>query len=157
VLIFNQQGHREAIALLEMLYHAIRHLKVVDFDHVLFCPTVPRDAGRKGFFTYLHSSCLIAKKVPDHISLATDLEEVANLSLQKAFAERWSEMDSKYPPSSTIVRVLPSVEDAFDYVRGLSDVKKDNGVQATRVHAFVTGSVHLVGRALSALEGVDAL
>lgn len=84
----------------------------------------------------------------DHVSLATDSEEVASLSLQNAFAAKWKELDSL---PTTTVKVLPSVEDAFEYVRGLSD---EDG---SEVHAFVTGSVHLVGRALGALEGLDAL
>lgn len=46
------------------------------------------------------------------------------------------------------------MEDAFEYVRKLGDTK---GAGGTEVHAFVTGSVHLAGRALGALEVADAL
>lgn len=87
----------------------------------------------------------------DHISLVTDSAEVESLSLQQAFAERWQELDSF---SSTTIKVLPSVEDAFEYVRGLGET---GAADSAEVHAFVTGSVHLVGRALGALEVADAL
>jgi folylpolyglutamate synthase len=83
----------------------------------------------------------------DHVSLSTNSADVKSLSLQKEFAEKWQELDST---SATTVKVLPSVEDAFEYVQGLGD-------RESKVHAFVTGSVHLVGRALGALEGADAL
>ena len=53
--------------------------------------------------------------------------------------------------SSTMIKVLPSIEDAVEYVRSLE--KQDDD----KVHAFITGSVHLVGRALGILEGVEAL
>jgi folylpolyglutamate synthase len=74
--------------------------------------------------------------------------------MQKTFAEKWKELD---PSSATVVNVLPSVEDAFEYVRNLSDGGPGEGMDGKKVHAFITGSVHLVGRALGALEGVDAL
>jgi folylpolyglutamate synthase len=74
--------------------------------------------------------------------------------MQKTFAGKWNELD---PSSSTAISVLPSVEDAFEYVRYLSGGKSNDGKHGKKVHAFITGSVHLVGRALGALEGVDAL
>jgi len=73
--------------------------------------------------------------------------------MQKAFAEKWKELD----PSSTTINVLHSVEDALEYVRNLSAGDSGEGKDGKKVHAFITGSVHLVGRALGALEGVDAL
>jgi folylpolyglutamate synthase len=49
VLIFNQQGHREAVELLEGLFKAIKTQESLDFDHVIFCPTVPVDKlGNRG-------------------------------------------------------------------------------------------------------------
>jgi folylpolyglutamate synthase len=70
--------------------------------------------------------------------------------MQKKFAKRWRELDLSAPNNT---RVLCSVEAAVEYVRSLEVEQQDgNGV-----HAFVTGSVHLVGRALGILEGVDAL
>jgi folylpolyglutamate synthase len=70
--------------------------------------------------------------------------------MQKNFAKRWRELDTV---SSTNIKVLPSVEGAIKYARGLETKQQDG----SKVHAFITGSVHLVGRALSILEGVDAL
>lgn len=80
------------------------------------------------------------------MNLSTDAIAVAGLTMQKSFAEKWSELDA----AGAKVSVLLSVEDAFDYARQLS---ADSG----EVHVFVTGSVHLVGRALGILEDVDAL
>jgi folylpolyglutamate synthase len=49
VLIFNQQGHREAMQLLEGLFNAIKVQGFVPFNHVIFCPTVPSDKlGNRG-------------------------------------------------------------------------------------------------------------
>lgn len=77
--------------------------------------------------------------------------------MQKSFAEKWHALD----PGPTNVQVLPTIDDAFHYVRSLdSDIvsEKDGDKNCKKeVHAFVTGSLHLVGRALSVLEGVDAL
>lgn len=67
--------------------------------------------------------------------------------MQKAFAEKWRSLDSS---PDTDVKVLPSIEDAFEYVRSLS-------TDDAHAQALITGSVHLVGRALGSLESVDAL
>lgn len=87
----------------------------------------------------------------------TDPDSIATLETQKAFVERWKELD---PSSSAQVKALPSVEDAIAYARNLSRGPGEfNDGEATgkQVHVFITGSIHLVGRALAILEGVDAL
>ena len=68
--------------------------------------------------------------------------------MQNAFAKKWREMDSS---PETEIEVLPSVEDALEYARKLGSGDQE------KVHIFITGSVHLVGRALGSLEGVDAV
>lgn len=81
--------------------------------------------------------------------------------MQKDFAARWQELDSTSThPHAAKVQVLTSVEEALEFVKLLSkegaivDGKEEN----VKVHALVTGSVHLVGRTLGILEGgVDAL
>jgi len=70
---------------------------------------------------------------------------MAGLETQRNFARRWRELDT----SASTIEVLPSVEDAVGYVRNIE--RKDG------IHAFITGSVHLVGRALGILEGTDAV
>jgi len=67
--------------------------------------------------------------------------------MQKTFAEKWRSLDSS---SMSEIHVLPSVEDAFDQVRDLSQEKG-------KVHVLITGSVHLIGRALGILESAEAL
>jgi folylpolyglutamate synthase len=87
----------------------------------------------------------------DSINLSTDSAILTALDMQKNFAKKWRELD---PSSSTSIKVLPSVEDAVEYIRSL-DVKDQQG--GSKVHTFITGSVHLVGRALGILEGIEAL
>lgn len=67
--------------------------------------------------------------------------------MQKAFAEKWRSLDSN---PDTEVKALPSVEDAFEYVRSLA-------TDDAHAQTLITGSVHLVGRALGSLESTDAL
>lgn len=48
VLIFNQQGHRESMEHLEGLFAAVQ-TKQVEFDYIIFCPSVPpASSTRKG-------------------------------------------------------------------------------------------------------------
>ena len=82
----------------------------------------------------------------DSIIHPIDSAAMVGLETQKNFARRWGELDTS---ASTTIKVLPSVEDAVEYVKNLED--------QDQVHAFITGSVHLVGRALGILEGVEAL
>ncbi|CZT06446.1 probable folylpolyglutamate synthase [Rhynchosporium agropyri] len=137
VLIFNQQGHRESVELLEGLHNAIKSQGSIKFDHVIFCPTVPSSEASK----------------KDHVNLSTESSALAGLTMQKVFAEKWRALD---PSSHTTIHVLPSVEDGFDVVQGLSKQDRDS-MGKEKVHALITGSVHLIGRALGILEDVDAL
>ena len=82
-----------------------------------------------------------------------DTSAITSLTMQKSFAEKWLELDAFSGTTITTTKVLPSVPDALGYVRELEQKSEDG----EEVHALVTGSVHLVGRALSVLEGVDAL
>lgn len=145
ILIFNQQGHREAMELLEGLSLAIKAQKSMAFDHVIFCPTVPSKTSNIRGMDPRPLPDLNADGFSDSINLSTDSYAVAGLKLQRDFAKRYKELDE-----TPIVKVLPSVEDALVYVRSLNN-------ETTKVHAFITGSVHLIGRALGILEGVDAL
>lgn len=86
-----------------------------------------------------------------------DPTSIKTLQAQKALAGKWQELD---PSSSAQIKVLPSVEDAIAYVRNLnpgSEAVDNKEATKKRVHVLVTGSIHLVGRVLGILEGVDAL
>lgn len=87
------------------------------------------------------------------MNLSTDVAAVAGLTMQKTFADKWRSLD---PSSHTRIEVMHSVEDAFEHVRQLGNQSKAEGGTKV-VHAFVTGSVHLIGRALGILEGPEAL
>lgn len=93
----------------------------------------------------------------DFVNRAYDSVAIAGLTMQKSFAEKWRALD---PQASASIKVLSCIEDAFEYVRmELNDggERTDGKDGRKEVHALITGSVHLVGRALGVLEGVDAL
>lgn len=68
------------------------------------------------------------------------------MTVQRRLAERWSELD----PDATVM-VMFTIEEALSHAMYLG---RDTGES---VLAYVTGSLHLVGGALSILEGADAL
>lgn len=66
--------------------------------------------------------------------------------MQKQFAAKWKSLDPRVS-----VAVVSSIEEALDYAKNLA---KGDGKEA---QALITGSLHLVGGALSVLEGATAL
>lgn len=91
---------------------------------------------------------LSTDKLTDFVNHTYDPEAIAGLTVQKLFAEKWTALDP-----SAIVKVTPSIEEALDTVKALAATKGEG----ENVQAFITGSLHLIGGALGALEGVDAL
>jgi folylpolyglutamate synthase len=85
------------------------------------------------------------------VNRAYDTQAIADLTMQKSFATKWRELE---PAETTLITVLASVEEAFEHVK---QIRRVDGGDQTHVDALVTGSVHLVGRALGVLEGVDAV
>ncbi|KAM0260812.1 hypothetical protein ACHAQJ_002579 [Trichoderma viride] len=136
VMIFNQQGRIEAIDFLQPICNALKRSNEDDkpsFDHVVFCTNV----------TYAQTGY---KR--DFVNNTIDPSEVDKLTVQRGFAEKWSSID----PKAKVV-VLPTIEDALNYARGVAE-----GVpEGEPVQAYVTGSLHLVGGALGILEETDAL
>ncbi|KAH9892126.1 tetrahydrofolylpolyglutamate synthase [Xylariomycetidae sp. FL2044] len=156
-LVFNQQGRDEAVHFLAGLQAAAlgsgdHHYggRTSAFDHVVFCTNVTYAAtGYKR----------------DFVNHQYDPDAVKALTAQRAFAKRWAELD----PGATVV-VLPTIEDALNYVRELERKMPDDGAvtgdgngdgngegDRDMVLALVTGSLHLVGGALGILEDTDAL
>ncbi|KAI8290433.1 MICOS complex subunit MIC60 [Colletotrichum sp. SAR11_57] len=126
------QGRTEAIDFLDGLYEAVKR-DGRGFDGVVFCTNVTyKETGYKR----------------DFVNHQYDNKAIEAMTVQKQFAERWRELDPQAD-----VRVIPTIEEALDYVRGLAE---SNG-EGESVQAFVTGSLHLVGGALQILEGADAL
>ncbi|KAI8208743.1 MICOS complex subunit MIC60 [Colletotrichum sp. SAR 10_65] len=126
------QGRTEAIDFLDGLYEAVKR-DGKGFDGVVFCTNVTyKETGYKR----------------DFVNHQYDNKAIEAMTVQKQFAERWRELDPQAD-----VRVIPTIEEALDYVRGLAE---SNG-EGESVQAFVTGSLHLVGGALQILEGADAL
>jgi len=84
----------------------------------------------------------------DFVNHQHDPEAISKLTAQRSFAEKWASLD----PSAK-VSVAASIEEAIERVRHLTlDVKDGETMQV-----FITGSLHLVGGALTIIEGVDAL
>lgn len=138
-MIFNQQGRIEAIDFLQPISTTLKSINKDQerdrpaFDHVVFCTNV----------TYSQTGY---KR--DFVNNTIDPAEIDKLTVQKAFAEKWAAID----PKSKVV-VLPTIEDALNYARGVAGGLPEGEV----VQAYVTGSLHLVGGALGILEETDAL
>ncbi|KAL7956155.1 Mur ligase [Trichoderma compactum] len=137
VMIFNQQGRIEAVDFLQPISTTLNSInKDQDrpaFDHVIFCTNV----------TYSQTGY---KR--DFVNNTIDPAEIAKLTVQHGFADKWAAID----PKSKVV-VLPTIEDALNYARGVAGALPEGEV----VQVYVTGSLHLVGGALGILEETDAL
>jgi folylpolyglutamate synthase len=81
----------------------------------------------------------------DMVNRNHDESAIKTMSVQKDFAEVWTKLDS-----TAEVAVIPSIEDALEYVQELQD-------PSGMVQIFVTGSAHLVGGVLALLEGHDGV
>jgi folylpolyglutamate synthase/dihydropteroate synthase len=133
-MIFNQQGRTEALSFLPSIRDATRRTRspgLPSFDHAMFCTNVTRTTT--GY-------------APDFVNNQYDPREIESMATQHRFAERWSELD----PGSKVL-VLPTIEEAVSFARQLG-----SGHDET-VQVLITGSLHLVGGALSVIEGTDAL
>lgn len=87
---------------------------------------------------------------PDFVNLRYDADEIEKLTVQRAFADKWRQLDA-----SADVRVVPTIEESLAQVRELGTA--GGHTEKKSVMAFVTGSLHLVGGALGVLEDSDAL
>ncbi|KAK2044532.1 folylpolyglutamate synthetase [Colletotrichum somersetense] len=132
-LVFNQQGRTEAIDFLDGVYEGVRREDGSAFETVVFCTNVTY--ARTGY-----------KR--DFVNHQYDAQAIEAMTVQRQFAERWSRLDPRAD-----VRVIPTIEEALDHVRGMAAAE----AEGESVQAFVTGSLHLVGGALGILEGADAL
>ncbi|KAL2756609.1 hypothetical protein ACRALDRAFT_2026654 [Sodiomyces alcalophilus JCM 7366] len=132
VLVFNQQGRTEAVDFLDGMYQAAKREDGSSFDHVVFCTNVTYTTGYK----------------KDFVNNQYDHKAIEAMSVQRIFADKWRTLDP-----SAVITLIPTIQEALDHVRSLGkNVREGQSVQA-----FVTGSLHLVGGALSVLEGADAL
>ncbi|KAJ5109955.1 Folylpolyglutamate synthetase [Penicillium argentinense] len=126
VLIFNQQSTRDAEALLRTVHSEIYNNCNLNFQYALFCTNV----------TYKGN----AYKV-DFVNRNVDPKELESLSLQRRMAELWHQFDPR-----TETKELVSIEEAIEYAN-------DIVCEVDKTMILVTGSFHLVGGALSVLEG----
>ena len=124
----------------------------VRFEHVIFCTNMTRKSGyKKGSsgsqghrFENVRASPTNMYAL-DMVNRNHDETAIKTMSVQKAFAEAWIRLDSMAK-----VTVLPSIEDALEYVEKL---QHPSGM----VQIFVTGSIHLIGGMLALLEGHDTV
>lgn len=122
------------------------------FEHVIFCTNKTKKTGYKKGASISHSSCfellwnyLLKRCALDMINRNHDETAIQTMSVQKSFREAWTKLDS-----TAEVIVLPSIEDALEYVQKIQDPRG-------MVQVFVTGSTHLIGGMLALLEGNDAI
>ena len=156
MLVFNQQSDRDAT---DMLRHVHQNLvsNGVRVKLAVFCTNVTyKDASTKPGTEnaapfpfcprtlYLGHMCVIGALTCAPTELANsnvDPDVVTKLTLQNTLAEAWRALE---PGVEAIV--APSIEEA---VESLEKMEGD-------LQVFVTGSFHLVGGALSVLEGEDS-
>ncbi|OAL05841.1 FolC bifunctional protein [Phaeosphaeriaceae sp. SRC1lsM3a] len=134
ILIFNQQT-RDANALAEALYAALQNGitsgSTSPFTHVIFTTNQTFSQGYK----------------PDLVSINTNQQDVDSLAVQKALAQKWSQIDS-----SAKVHVLRTIEEGIEAARSVAREWASSQSADAEVMALVTGSLHLVGGALEVLE-----
>ncbi|KAI1822595.1 tetrahydrofolylpolyglutamate synthase [Xylaria intraflava] len=135
-LIFNQQGREEAVDFLDGMISTLKtHGRGPNdaFEHVVFCTNVTHtETGYKR----------------DFVNYQYDPESIKALTAQHRFAEKWAALD----PGAKVA-VVPTIEEAINYMRNLG--ASVSGGQTIQV--LITGSLHLVGGALSILEDAEVL
>lgn len=95
----------------------------------------------------------ILKNQLDFVNHQYDPEAIKKLTVQRAFAERWAQLDPKAE-----ISVHASIEETINQARGLLHNTTDKSLRDDEaIQVFITGSLHLVGGALGILEGADAL
>ncbi|KAF2755139.1 putative tetrahydrofolylpolyglutamate synthase [Pseudovirgaria hyperparasitica] len=132
VLVFNQQtSDRNAEALARTLHATLcdalkteAELGTSPFTHAIFCTNTTFKTGFSADLT----------------SVVNSGAEVDSMSVQKALAETWREIDPVVD-----VSVLRTIEEAVEKVREIAGGEEE-------VMALITGSLHLVGGALEVLE-----
>jgi folylpolyglutamate synthase len=134
ILIFNQQT-RDANELARTLYTALQTGVVggttSPFTHAIFTTNQTFSKGYK----------------VDLVSINTNKQEVDALTVQKALAQTWSDIDS-----SAEVHVMRTIEEAIGKARSVARSWAEEAGPQAEIMALVTGSLHLVGGALEVLE-----
>ena len=168
VLVFNQ-ADRDASSLARRLHSTLSKAATTTlntdasspFDTVIFCTNTPYKSSISS-----SPSSPQQKKRADLISVkestkSTTTEE--DLPVQNALAKTWREIDAN---EKVDVRVVVSIEEAVEIVRGIASASAASSVDFTaeaakgiakdknKVTALVTGSLHLVGGLLEVLESV---
>ncbi|CAK7212955.1 Folylpolyglutamate synthetase [Sporothrix curviconia] len=128
VLIFNQQSTRDSIGLLYVVHRTLAGMNSAgqSFQYAIFCTNV----------TYKNNSWKV-----DFVNNNIDPASLKSLSLQQELADEWQKIN----PETKVVLAMPTIEDAVDYVRQIEGGQAD-------VRALITGSLHLIGGALTILE-----
>lgn len=142
ILIFNQQT-RDANELVKALHKALvsgiqsgpSKIDVSNvFAHVIFCTNKTYATGFK----------------PDLVSINTNQADVDELSVQRALANAWNEIEQR-----ASVSIHGSIEEAIKNARAQAEVWKgevENAPADYETPVLITGSLHLVGGAIDVLE-----
>ncbi|KAI1430827.1 tetrahydrofolylpolyglutamate synthase [Xylaria sp. CBS 124048] len=135
-LIFNQQGREEAVHFLDGMITALKaHGQGVNdaFDYVVFCTNVTH--AETGYRR-------------DFVNHQYDPEAIKALTAQHRFAEKWATLDPRAK-----IAVVPTIEEAINHMRDLGS----SASEGQTIQVLITGSLHLVGGALSILDGAEVL
>ncbi|MCJ1448173.1 MAG: Folylpolyglutamate synthetase [Stictis urceolatum] len=138
ILLFNQQGRGERVALLQKLHATMVETSGSErpFTHAVFCTN--KTFVEEGYR-------------PDLVSINTDARDVEDLKAQKEMAEAWTriyERDGHVVEGS--VKVVGTIEEAVRLCRDIANGSCER--EGDRAEVFVTGSLHLVGGVLDVLE-----
>ncbi|KAK6457154.1 Mur ligase [Scheffersomyces xylosifermentans] len=135
ILLFNQQNRENSDLLLTKLYENISGGETpLEFDHVIFTTNITWSDGKYN---------------ADLVSLNTSKELVDQLTIQKAFAQTWSDLDHKYKRNAR-KHIFPDIETGVNFIKSLTN----SGVfpEHAEIDVFVCGSIHLVGGFLVVLD-----
>lgn len=149
ILLFNQQT-RDADAFARSLFRIISTAlgDPHPFTHVVFCTnqTFPQTGSRPDLISHNNYSNSGASQTGGAGAL-----QAPSLEVQTRLASTWQGMDPV-----AIVRVVVSIDEAVRWVRGVVNegetVRRGVKKERRKVPVLVTGSVHLVGGFLEALE-----
>ena len=195
VLVFNQQT-RDAVALARALHRTLleaiqgeeeeeeeeeeefqngeivgqRH-RHHPFTHVIFCSNVTfKNRAYKADLVSLNDSNQDVEQLTVQRSLAEAWPQIeADALCQESLAERRVEdWQHQHANMKTTVQILPTIEDAVEFIHGLALFDQDpkygrerpreevDRLDGGKVSVFVTGSLHLVGGLLEVLASKNS-
>lgn len=133
ILLFNQQNRESANELLTQLYENTS--PSYKYDHVVFTTNVTWSDG---------------KYDSDLLSMNSSKDDVDKLTVQKAFAQTWADLDTLNKRTGPRKHIFHDIETGVNFIKSLT---KSVDYSHHEIDVFVCGSLHLVGGVLVVLDG----